>query len=480
MFNLIKENEYYKMFMNGEWVEAKDFIEIKSPVDEKILGYLPAMSKKQVTQAIQGCSIAQKAWEKMSVYQRSEIILKGADNLYKEREMIANLMANEISKEYKSCLSEVVRSVDLIRASVEAMKTLNGEVVSGEMLQDDTKGKTAIVKRVPLGVILAISPFNYPVNLAVSKIIPALLMGNTVVFKPATQGALSALHMVRTLEAGGLMKGVLNVVSGNGQVVGPHLMQQKEIAMINFTGSTAVGRLITEEARLIPLVMELGGKDAAIVLDTVDINKTVDHIVKGAFSYSGQRCTAIKRVIVLDKIADELVKAIKEATSKVSVGLPFDGATVTPLINMKAANNVLEMIDEARKLGADIYETGTHKKNLIYPTLLDHVTSSMRVYSEEPFGPILPIIRVADMDEAIKVANESEYGLQSSVFGKNIDDLFTVANALEVGSVNLNGKSERGPDNFPFLGRKNSGIGVQGIKYTLLASSTLKSIVINL
>lgn len=480
MFQEIKTDLKYKMFTEGEWLVANDYIRIDSPVTGKTIGLIPAMSKEQITKAIKSCVSAQKTWAAFSLFHRCEILLEGANHLYENREEIAVIMADEISKEYKSCVSEVSRTVDFIRASVETAKVIGGEVISGEMLGDDTRGKTAIAKRVPLGVVLAISPFNYPINLACSKIAPALIMGNSVVFKPATQGVISALHMVRCLEKAGLPAGVLAVITGNGEVVGPHLMTHHEIAMINFTGSTAIGQKIAKGAGLIPLIMELGGKDPAIVLDTVEIDKTVDHIVKGAFGYSGQRCTAIKRVIVLDDIADEVVSKIKAEVSKISVGGPFDNCMVTPLISNKAAESVISLIEDARCKGGIVTEFGTHKGNLIYPTVIDYTTKAMAVFYDEPFGPVLPIIRVSNIEEAVQVANDAEYGLQASIFGKNIDDLFKIAAVLDAGTINLNGKSERGPDNFPFLGRKNSGIGVQGVQYTLLASSTLKSIVVNL
>lgn len=480
MFNIIKQNVDYKIFINGSWQTGTEYITIKSPIDGEILGNIPAMTKQEVITSLSHCKNAGQSWAKTSLFKRGEILLKAADILYNHHETIAKILCKEISKDYKSCVSEVVRTVDLIKSTVETAKTLTGEVLAGDMLGDSTKNKTAIVKRVPLGTILAISPFNYPINLAASKIVPALLMGNSVVFKPATQGAISALHMVRCLESAGLPAGILSVITGIGEVVGPHLMDNKNISMINFTGSTAVGKKLAKECGLIPLVMELGGKDPAIVIDNTNIDKTVEHIVSGAFGYSGQRCTAIKRLIVLDGIADEVLEKVKLATSKISVGSPVDNCTVTPLINDKSAKYVMSLIDNAKNKGADVTVFGEHKNNLIYPTIIDNTTKEMSIFYDEPFGPVLPIIRVANIKEAIDVANDTEYGLQASIFGSNIDEIFSIAGELEVGSVNINGKSERGPDNFPFLGRKNSGIGVQGIRYALEASSTIKSIVLNL
>lgn len=479
MFSIIKEDINYKIFINGSWEKASDYITIKSPVDGEVLGNIPAMTKQEVITSLKHCKASIKDWANTSLFKRGEILLKAADTLYENHETIAKILCNEISKDYKSCVSEVIRTVDLIKSTVETAKTLTGEVLNGDMLSNSTKHKTAIIKRVELGMILAISPFNYPINLAASKIVPALLMGNSVVFKPATAGAISALYMVRCLESAGLPAGILSVITGLGEIVGPHLMDNNDISMINFTGSTSVGKKIAKDCGLIPLVMELGGKDPAIVIDNINIDKTVEHIVSGAFGYSGQRCTAIKRLIVLDHIADELCEKVKLATGKISVGNPMDNCMVTPLISDKSTKYVLSLIDDAKNKGADVTVFGEHKNNLVYPTIIDNTTKDMDIFYDEPFGPVLPIIRVSSISEAIAVANDTEYGLQASIFCNDINTVFDIADKLDVGTVNINGKSERGPDNFPFLGRKHSGIGVQGIRYTLEASSTIKSIVIN-
>lgn len=231
---------------------------------------------------------------------------------------------------------------------------------------------------------------------------------------------------------------------------------------------------------MVPLLMELGGKDAAIVLEDADLDVAASNIVAGAYSYSGQRCTAVKRILVVDKVADKLLEKVKAKVEALKVGNPVDGADVVPLIDMKSADFVWELIEDAKAKGAKLILGGNREENLIYPTLFDNVTTDMRLAWEEPFGPVLPIIRVKDKDEAIEIANKSEYGLQSSVFTENINEAFYVADRLEVGTVQVNNKTERGPDHFPFLGVKASGIGTQGIRYSIEAMSRPKATVINL
>ena len=230
-----------------------------------------------------------------------------------------------------------------------------------------------------------------------------------------------------------------------------------------------------------PLLLELGGKDAAIVLEDADLDITVDNIVSGAYSYSGQRCTAVKRVLVMQSVADMLVEKLKDKISKLKSGDPREEAVIiTPLINKASADFVMGLMEDADKKGAKLLVGGKRDGNLVYPTLYDNVTLDMRLAWEEPFGPILPIIRIKSIDEAINIANESDYGLQSSVFTKDIDKAFYIANKLEVGTVQINNKPERGPDHFPFLGVKSSGMGIQGIRYSIEAMSRPKAVVFNL
>lgn len=479
MFEEIRKNNIYKIFLDGRWIESENNIKIYSPIDNQFLGSIPAMVEKNVLDAIDSCEKSLISWKSICLFDRCEILLSSANKLFEYREEIANILAKEISKDYKSSLSEVIRSVDLIKETVAEAKRINGEVLFGDRMSSQTKNKLSIVSRESIGIILAISPFNYPINLSVSKIAPALIMGNTVLFKPATQGSISALHLIRALELGGLPKGIINTITGRGSVIGSIISKSKKIGMVNFTGSTSIGESLSKSFGMIPMTMELGGKDAAIVLSDANLEDAADNIVQGAFSYSGQRCTAIKRVLVMKDIAEKLKKIIREKVSKLTVGNPFDNCMITPLINNESADFVEKLINDAVEKGAVKYTTGERNKNLIYPTVLENVSLDMDVAFEEPFGPVLPIIEVESIQDAIDINNKSIYGLQSSIFGKNIDEIFNIAEKLECGTVNINGKSERGPDNFPFLGIKSSGIGVQGIRYSLESSSRIKSIVLN-
>ena len=484
MFSIIKdENKNFKNLFNGEWAVSKSnmFIDINSPIDNSLVGRVPAMTKDEVDFIIKSAKEAQKDWEKVTLNERAEILYKAADLLVEYSEEIAEIMIREIAKDKKSSISEVVRTADFIRFTAVTAKNMSGESIPGDTFPGYKRNKISVVSRVALGVVLAISPFNYPVNLAASKIAPAIIAGNSVVLKPATQGSICGIYLARIFEAAGVPKGVINTITGKGSEIGDYITTHKGIYFINFTGSCAIGERISKITTMVPLLMELGGKDAAIILKDADLELAASNIIAGAYSYSGQRCTAVKRVLVEEEVADALVEKLKEKVAKLKVVNPLEEqGDVVPLINNKSADFVCELIEDAKEKGAELLFGGKREGNIIYPTLFDKVTEDMRLAWEEPFGPVLPIMRVKDRDEAIRISNESEYGLQGAVFTENIDNAFYVADKLEVGTVQINNKTERGPDHFPFLGVKSSGIGTQGIRYSIEAMTRLKGTVINL
>lgn len=484
MFSMIKdENKNFKNLFNGKWAvsESNMFIDINSPIDNSLVGRVPAMTKDEVDFILKSAKEAQKDWEKVTLNERAEILYKAADLLVEYSEEIAEIMIREIAKDKKSSISEVVRTADFIRFTADTAKNMSGESIPGDTFPGYKRNKISVVSRVALGVVLAISPFNYPVNLAASKIAPAIIAGNSVVLKPATQGSICGIYLARIFEAAGVPKGVINTITGKGSEIGDYITTHKGIDFINFTGSSTIGERISRITTMVPLLMELGGKDAAIILKDADLELAASNIIAGAYSYSGQRCTAVKRVLVEEEVADALVEKLKEKVAKLKVVNPLEEqGDVVPLINSKSADFVYELIEDAKEKGAELLFGGKREGNVIYPTLFDKVTEDMRLAWEEPFGPVLPIMRVKDRDEAIRISNQSEYGLQGAIFTENIDNAFYVADKLEVGTVQINNKTERGPDHFPFLGVKSSGIGTQGIRYSIEAMTRLKGTVINL
>lgn len=467
----------YQNLVNGKWKSSEQEITIYSPINQEELGTVPAMTQTEADEAMQAARAALPAWRALSAVERAAYLHKTAAILERDKEEIGTILAKEVAKGIKAAIGEVVRTADLIRYAAEEGLRITGQAMEGGGFEAASKNKLAVVRREPVGIVLAIAPFNYPVNLSASKIAPALIAGNVVMFKPPTQGSISGLLLAKAFEEAGIPAGVFNTITGRGSEIGDYIIEHKEVNFINFTGSTPIGERIGRLAGMRPIMLELGGKDAALVLEDADLEHAAKQIVAGAFSYSGQRCTAIKRVIVLESVADKLATLLQEEVSKLTVGDPFDNADITPVIDNASADFIWGLIEDAQEKESQALTPIKREGNLLWPVLFDQVTKDMKVAWEEPFGPVLPIIRVASVEEAIAFANESEFGLQSSVFTNDFKKAFEIAEKLEVGTVHINNKTQRGPDNFPFLGVKGSGAGVQGIKYSIEAMTNVKSIV---
>lgn len=336
MFSNIRKDKDYKNLVNGQWIDSTSgkYIDINSPVDNSLIGRIPAMTKEEVDEVIECAKTAQKEWKNRTIDERAQVLYKAAELLTENVDELSQVLMMEIAKDKKSCKSEVLRTADFIRFTADSARTLIGEHIPGDSFPGFKNNKISMVKREPLGVVLAISPFNYPINLAASKIAPAVVIGNSVVLKSATQGSISGLHLTRIFEKAGLSKGVLNTVTGKGSEIGDYITTHKGINFINFTGSTAIGERISSQTTMVPLLMELGGKDAVIILKDADLDHAANNIAAGAFSYSGQRCTAVKRVLVMNEIADELVEKIKTRVEKLTVGSPLDSEAVDVVQNL--------------------------------------------------------------------------------------------------------------------------------------------------
>lgn len=470
----------YKNLVNGEWKLSENEIKIYAPATGEELGSVPAMSREEVDQVYASARAALADWRALSYVERAAYLHKAADILVRDAEKLGAVLSKEVAKGYKAAVSEVIRTAEIINYAAEEGLRMEGEVLEGGSFEAASKKKIAIVRREPVGLVLAISPFNYPINLAGSKIAPALIAGNVVALKPPTQGSISGLLLAEAFAEAGLPAGVFNTITGRGSVIGDYIVEHEAVNFINFTGSTPIGERIGKLAGMRPIMLELGGKDSAIVLEDADIALAAKNIVAGAFGYSGQRCTAVKRVLVMESVADQLVAEIKGLVEKLVIGMPEDNADITPLIDTKAADFVEGLVNDAADKGAQALTEIKRDGNLICPILFDKVTTDMRLAWEEPFGPVLPVIRVSSVEEAISISNQSEYGLQASIFTSNFPQAFAIAEKLEVGTVHINNKTQRGTDNFPFLGAKKSGAGVQGVKYSIEAMTSLKSVVFDI
>lgn len=482
-FSVLKDGNIYKYYAGGQWKESRsgNLIEINNPYGGSLVGKIQACTKDEVDDVIATASMNVKCWEETLLRDRANVLQRAAAIIREHAEMLGQILMQENAKPLKSATSEINRTADIFDATAEAgIQMSGGESYLGDATPGYTRKKISMTYRVPLGVVLCIGPFNYPFNLTGSKIAPALMAGNSIVMKAPTEGSITASYYGVILEAAGVPPGVFNFVTGRGSEIGDHLVSHADIDMVAFTGSSSTGEHIAKTAGLKTLLLELGGKDAAIILEDADIKETIENVVAGAFKYSGQRCTAVKRVLPMPVIADKIVDGVVEKVKKLTVGNPADNVNIGPVISNKQADYIQELIDDALEKGAVLRCGNRRENNLMWPTVLDHVTPDMRVAWEEPFGPVLPVIRIESIKQAIEISNTSQYGLQGMIFTENIDLAFNIAQELEVGTVQINGQSSRGPDHFPFLGAKSSGLGTQGIKYSIQSMSRPKVIALNL
>lgn len=473
----------YKFYNGEEWTVSftGKTIPIVSPIDGKTLGFIQQVTFSEIDQAIRCARQAQKEWQAVPMIKRANILHLAADWIREHEHYLTTLLIKEIGKTHSEAKDEVLRSADMIDYFTHEGLHLTGEELSGEAFPGYDQTKMAIIERVPLGAILAIAPFNYPINLSVSKLAPALMTGNAVIFKPPTYGSISCLHLTEIFLRAGLPKGIIVCLTGGGSEIGDYLVTHPKVDMITFTGSSQVGKAIAAKAGMIPLLFECGGNNPALVLPDADMQSTVTEIVKGAFSYSGQRCTAIKYVLGLSPQIERLIPMVIAKTKEyIKMGDPrVPDNNMGPLISEAAATEVEKRILLAKAHGAKIVYGGKREGLYIEPTVLTNVLPTMEIVQIETFGPVVSFISVSSIDEAINMINSSSYGLQASIFTSDEGTGINLGRKINVGTIQINSKPQRGPDHFPFLGIKGSGVGVQGIRYTLEAMARPKPTVLN-
>ncbi|KAI5066213.1 hypothetical protein GOP47_0018837 [Adiantum capillus-veneris] len=482
-FEEIVDKDVFKYYADGEWrVSASGkSVTITNPSTRQPQYKVQACTQEEVNKALESAKAAQKLWAKVPLWKRAEALHKAAAILKQHKDPIAKCLVKEIAKPAKDAVSEVVRSGDLISyCAEEGVRILSeGKLLVSDSFPGNDRNKLCLASKIPLGVVLCIPPFNYPVNLAVSKIAPALIAGNSVVLKPPTQGAVAGLHMVHCFHEAGFPKGLISCITGKGSEIGDFLTMHPGVNCISFTGGDT-GIAISKKAGMVPLQMELGGKDACIVLEDADLDLVAANVIKGGFSYSGQRCTAVKVILVMESVADALVERVNAKVSKLKVGAPEDDCDITAVVSESSAKFIEGLVMDAKEKGATFCQEYKREGNLIWPLLLDHVRPDMRIAWEEPFGPVLPVIRINSIEEGIHHCNASNFALQGCVFTRDINKAIMISDAMETGTVQINSAPARGPDHFPFQGLRDSGIGSQGITNSINMMTKVKSTVINL
>ncbi|TMV45638.1 aldehyde dehydrogenase family protein [Paenibacillus mesophilus] len=470
------------LYINGRWKEAASYTELASPFTGEVIAHVAQADEADTDEAIRAAKAASVVMASMPAHRRSAILEKAASLLADRKEEMARILALEAAKPIKTARGEIARTIQTYKFAAMEASRIHGETVPLDAAPGG-EGRIAFTMRKPIGVVGAITPFNFPFNLVAHKVGPAIAAGNTVVLKPASQTPLSALALADLFAEAGLPAGALNIIPGKGSVVGEKLVKDPRIAAITFTGSPEVGIAMKNKAGLKRVTLELGSNSGLIIDETADITQElIDRCVLGAFSFSGQVCISIQRIFVHAAKFDEFAVRFKEATEKLVVGDPFDEQTdLSAMISNKEAARMQEWVDSAVAQGAVVRTGGKAVSSGVFPpTILTNVPSQEPVSCQEVFGPLVALSSFDHLDEAIDAVNDSRYGLQAGIYTRDIQAAMRAAERLEVGGVMINDFPTFRVDNMPYGGVKESGFGREGIRYAVEEMTELKLISIKL
>ncbi|MBF6327717.1 aldehyde dehydrogenase family protein [Nocardia transvalensis] len=457
------------MFRDGALHPSSEQLAVRNPWTGETVGLVARDTVPHVDEAVRG---VRASWRPLRPDRRAAILHRAAA-LIRER---SGDLADLISRESGVCIGETLRETERAATNLVVAAT-EAERLRGESIPVPGQDRLALTNFEPIGVVAAITPFNRPLNQVVVKVAPAVAAGCAVVLKPSEKTPLTALAFADIMLEAGLPPEHLVVTTGEPAVIGPALAGHPDIDMITFTGSVSTGRRVAAAAAGKKVLLELGGNDPLIVLPDADLGLAVQLAAQGAFATAGQSCRGIKRVIAVGAVADDLVAGLVEQTRRKRAGDPLDPATeVGPLISEEAAVTVERRIADAVASGAKLLHGGDRRGPLVTPAVLDHVPPDAELVIEETFGPVAPVIRVPDMAEAIRVANGTRYGLQAGVVTSDVAEFSAIAAALRVGAVNLNAGPHFDSPHIPFGGVKSSGIGREGIPYSIREMSTIKTV----
>ena len=459
--------ELYKNFINGKWIEAKSgkTFENRNPADRRdLIGLFPASGPEDVEEAVSAARKAFGEWRLAPAPKRGEILYRVGELLRQRKEEIARAMTREMGKVLKETRGDVQEGIDTAYYTAGEGRRLFGETTPSEL-----PDKFAMSVRVPVGVCGLITPWNFPMAIPTWKIFPALLCGNTVVLKPAEDTPHTAVKLFELLEEAGVPPGVANLVHGVGEEAGAALVRHRDVRLISFTGSTAVGREIAAVCgqSLKRVSLEMGGKNGQIVMEDADLKLALEGALWGAFGTTGQRCTATSRLILHRQIKKELTDMLVERAEKIKIGDGLDESVeMGPLINEAAREKVHGYVQIGKEEGArlltggTVYEEGKWRQGYFYrPTLFDRVTPDMRIAQEEIFGPVLSVIEVQSFEQAIEVLNGTPYGLSSSIYTRDVGRAFRALRDIEAGITYINGPTIGAEVHLPFGGVKETGNG---------------------
>lgn len=453
-------------YINGEWCRASTgkFVPVLNPVNGQVLAEVTQSTKEDVDRAVEAAKNAQKTWHLVPAPERAELLYKVAFLLKERKELLAQVLTSEMGKVISEARGEVQEAIDMAFYMAGEGRRLFGDTVPSEL-----RNKFAMSVRVPVGVAGLITPWNFPIAIAAWKSLPALVTGNAIVWKPATETPMVAEEFVKIYEEAGLPKGLINLVNGSGSEVGNFMVDHPGIDLVSFTGSNEVGKAINGRAGALlkRTSLEMGGKNAITVLEDADLDLAVEGILWGAFGTSGQRCTATSRVLVHESVKEDLESKLLARIGELKMGDGLDESVkVGPVINRSSLERIDEYVQIGKEEGAKLLsggkiatETGLDSGNFYLPTIFTDVKSNMRIAKEEIFGPVVSIIPIKSLEEAIEVNNSVEFGLSSAIYTADVNRAFQAMRDLDTGIVYINAGTTGAEIHLPFGGTKGTGNG---------------------
>jgi len=468
-----------KMFLAGEWLAGSETIEVKNPFDGSVVDTVPRATSDEVDRALRGAVEGAEVMRTMPAYERSQVLRRAYELMLERREDLAETLSREEGKILAEARGEVSRAAETINLSTDEAKRITGEVLPLDAAPNG-KNKFGFTLRVPCGVVAAITPFNFPLNLVCHKVGPALAAGNAVIVKPASDTPLSALKLVEILLEAGVPPLAIACITGGGSEVGNALSTDPRVRKISFTGSRDVGEQIAKAAGLKRVTMELGSNSPLVVMPDADLEKVARATVTTGFANAGQVCISAQRVIAMSDVYDSFLDVLGPMIGELKTGDPLsDATTMGPMIRESDAERVAEWIDEAASQGARVLTGGKRTGAIVEPTLVADVEPNMRISRDELFGPAVGVTKAKDVDEAIRMANDTPYGLSAAVFTESLDTAMRFAREVDSGNIHINWGPQWRADLMPYGGLKESGLGKEGPKYAIQEMTETKMVVMH-
>ncbi|MFN8381822.1 MAG: aldehyde dehydrogenase family protein [Anaerolineales bacterium] len=470
----------YKLLIDGQWAGSGNPLEVKNKYNGSTVGVLPTARKEDLDSALAAAERAEDVMADMPAHKRAEILVRAASLMRERADDLAKTIAAEAGKALKFARAEVDRAASVFTIAAEEAKRLHGETIPLDAVPSGERYFGYWTRR-PVGVIAAISPFNFPLNLVAHKVAPALAAGNTLVLKPATTTPLAAVKLCQILQEAGLPAGAINLVVGAGGTVGEWLITDERVDKITFTGSSEIGRHILAVAGIKKVTLELGNNSPVVVAPDADLDFVAKRCALGAFYNSGQVCISVQRIYSQKQVYEPFTKKFIKATEAMVVGDPLDERVdVGPMIDSKEVDRIESWVKEAQGSGASVLTGGRREGTVYYPTVLSNVEADMKVIAEETFGPVASVISSDDFESALQQANASKFGLQVGVFTNDVNRLFKAVRKLNFGGVIVNDTPNFRADHMPYGGNRQSGLGREGVKFAMEDMTNIQLVAIRL